>query len=124
MSCVPLVYSWDDQILPHGFFLTLVVELLQQKESEDSLHFELRNDVLQCRHEIQLIVAKRRIPGVVKLGDRKRWVDVCYTNDMRYCSQLRNVFDVAVVTVLKVFEHTGFKISNNRFLLPSSLHAL
>ena len=109
MSCVPLVYSWDEQILPHGFFLTLVVELLLQKESDDSLHFELRNDVLQCRHEIQLIVAKRRIPGVVKLGDRKRWVEVCYTSDMRYCSQLRNIIDNAVVTVLKVFEHTGLK---------------
>ena len=109
MSCVPLVYSWDEQILPHGFFLTLVVELLQQKESDDSLHFDLRNDVLQCRHEIQLIAAKRRIPGVVKLGDRKRWVEVCYTSDMRYCSQLRKVIDVAVITVLKVFEHTGLK---------------
>ena len=28
---------------------------------------------------------------------------------MRYCSQLRKVIDVAVVTVLKVFEHTGLK---------------
>ena len=109
MSCVPLVYSWDEQILPHGFFLTLVVELLRQKESNDDLHFELRKDVIQCRHEIQLIVAKRRIPGVVKLGDRKRWVEVCYSDDMRYCRQLQEVTTIAIEKVLKVFEHTGLK---------------
>ena len=109
MSCVPLVYSWDEQILPHGFFLTLVVELLRQKKSEDDLHFELRKDVIQCRHEIQLIVAKRRIPGVVKLGDRKRWVEVCYSDDMKYCRQLREVTTIAIDKVLKVFEHTGLK---------------
>ena len=109
MSCVPLVYSWDEQILPHGFFLTLVVELLRQKKSDNDLHFELRKDVIQCRHEIQLIVAKRRIPGVVKLGDRKRWVEVCYSDDMKYCRQLREVTTIAIDKVLKVFEHTGLK---------------
>ena len=109
MSCVPLVYSWDEQILPHGFFLTLVVELLRQKESNDDLHFELRKDVIQCRHEIQLIVAKRRIPGVVKLGDRKRWVEVCYSDDMRYCRQLQEVLTITINKVLKVFEHTGLR---------------
>ena len=118
MSCVPLIYSWDEQILPHGFFPTLVVELLQQKESDADLHFELRNDVIQCRHEIQLIVAKRRIPGVVKLGDRKRWVEVCYSGDMRYCAQLRVVIDVAIVTVLKVFEHTCLRFPTVGFRCP------
>ena len=107
MSCVPLVYSWDEQILPHGFFLTLVVELLRQQKSNDDLHFELRKDVIQCRHEIQLIVAKRRIPGVVKLVDRKRWVEVCYSGDMRYCFQLQEVTTVAIENVLRVFKHTG-----------------
>ena len=116
MSCVPLVYSWDEQILPHGFFLTLVVELLREKESNDDLHFELRKDVIQCRHEIQLIVAKRRIPGVVKLGDRKRWVEVCYSGDMRYCRQLQEVTSAAIENVLRVFKHTGLRSPTIGFL--------
>ena len=109
ISCVPLVYSWDDQILPRGFFLALVVELLRQKKSDDDLHFELRKDVIQCRHKFQLIVAKRRIPGVVKLEDRTRWVEVCYSDDMRYCHQLQEVMTIAIDKVLKVFEHTGLR---------------
>ena len=109
MICVPLVYSWDEQILPHGFFLTLVVELLRQKESDDDLHFELRKNVIQCRHKIQLIVAKRRIPGVVKLGDRKRWIEICYSSTTKYCKKLREITSDAVERVIKRFEHTGIK---------------
>ena len=106
-SCVPLAFTWGGRILPHGFFLTLVVVLLRRQEGGDNLHFELRKDINQCRHEIQLIVAKRRIPGVVKIVDRKRWVEVCYSDDVRYCSQLRVVVDNAIIKVQEVFEHAG-----------------
>ena len=39
MSCVPLVFTWNKQFLPHGFFLTFVVELLQK--STENHYFEL-----------------------------------------------------------------------------------
>ena len=77
-SCVPLAFVWDGRILPHDSFLALVVELLRQQEGEDNLHFELRKDVTQCRQEIQLIVAKSKIPGFLKMVNRKRWIEICY----------------------------------------------
>ena len=57
LSCVPLVFIWGECFLPHGFFLTFVVELLCQQEDEDKLYFELRKGVTQCRCEIQVVVA-------------------------------------------------------------------
>ena len=118
LSCVPLAFTWGGRILPHGFFLTLVVVLLRRQEGEDNLHFELRKDINQCRHEIQLIVAKRRIPGVVKIVDRKRWVEVCYSDDVRYCSQLRVVVDNAIIKVQEVFEHAGLEAPTIGFRCP------
>ena len=112
MSCVPLVYSWDEQILPHGFFLTFVVELLQQQESGDKLYFELREDVIQCRYVIQVTVAKKKIPGCLKLVDRKRWIEICYSCShisTKYCSQLREITSDRVERAVKRFEHTGIK---------------
>ena len=117
-SCVPLAFTWGGRILPHGFFLTLVVDLLRQQEGEDNLHFELRKDVTQCRHEIQLIVAKRRIPGVVKIVDRKRWVEVCYSDDVRYCCQLRVVVDNAIIKVREVFKHACLEAPTIGFRCP------
>ena len=110
MSCVPLVYSWDEQILPHGFFLTFVVELLQQQESGDDLYFELRKRVVQCRDVIQVSVSKNKIPGFLKLVDRKRWIEICYScSCTNYCSQVREITSDAVEMVVKRFEHTGIK---------------
>ena len=118
LSCVPLAFTWGGRILPHGFFLTLVVVLLRRQEGGNNLHFELRKDINQCRHEIQLIVAKRRIPGVVKIVDRKRWVEVCYSDDVRYCSQLRVVVDNAIIKVQDVFERAGLEAPTIGFRCP------
>ena len=44
LSCVPLVYTWDKEMLPPAFFHSLVVALLQ----EESLpHFELQEGIGQ-----------------------------------------------------------------------------
>ena len=110
MNCVPLVYSWDEQILPHGFFLTFVVELLQRRESGDDLYFELRKRVIQCRDVIQVSVSKNKIPGFLKLVDRKRWIEICYScSCTNYCSQLQEITSDVVERVVKRFEHTGIK---------------
>ena len=55
-SCVPLVFTWDERILPHGFFLTLVVELLTTKYNVEKYSFILisQKDVDQCRDMIQV----------------------------------------------------------------------
>ena len=89
-SCVPLAFTWGGRILPHGFFLTLVVELLQKKRG-DIRNFELQEDIAQCREVIQLSApdSKIDIPGFVKLVDKKRWIEICYScSTTRYCSDL------------------------------------
>ena len=93
MSCVPLVFTWDERILPHGFFLTFVVEVFQKKRGK-SFNFELRKDINQCRDVIQVTVADSKIdiPGFVKLVDKKRWIEICYScSTTRYCSDLPDI---------------------------------
>ena len=110
MSCVPLVYSWGEQILPHGFFLTFVVELLRRQKGRDKIYFQLREHVIQCRDVIQVIVADNKIPGFLKLVDRKRWIEICYScSTTNYCSKLREITSDAVERVVKRFEHTGIE---------------
>ena len=110
MSCVPLVYSWDEQILPHGFFLTFVVELLRRQEGKDKIYFQLREHVIQCRDVVQVIVAEKKIPGFLKLVDGKRWIEICYScSTTNYCSKLQEITSDAIERVVKRFEHTGIK---------------
>ena len=104
-SCVPLVFTWDERILPHGFFLTLVVELLQQKQCRENIHFDFPRNVDQCRDMIQLTVVKKQLPGVMKLVDRKRWIEIYYSSNTRYCVKLHAVISNAVEMVVKRFEH-------------------
>ena len=65
-----------------------------------------------------LIVAKRRIPGVVKIVDRKSWVEICYSDDVKYCSQLRVVVDNAIIKVQEVFKHAGLEAPTIGFRCP------
>ena len=110
MSCVPLVYSWDERILPHGFFLTCIVELFRRQKGRNKIYFQLREGVVQCRDVIQVIVAENKIPGFLKLVDRKRWIEICYScRTTNYCSKLREVTSDAVKRVVKRFKHTGIK---------------
>ena len=98
LSCVPLVFTWGECFLPHGFFLTFVVELLCQQEGEDKVYFELRKGVTQCRCEIQVVVAERCIPGFLKLIDRKRGIEICYSCNTTnyYCSKIKEITNDAV----------------------------
>ena len=75
----PLAMIWDNLILPHGFFLTVAVELLQGKSVTNGHVFELRKDQPQWRGEIQLSEANLDIPGVIKLADRQTWIQVSYS---------------------------------------------
>ena len=109
MSCVPLVFTWNKQFLPHGFFLTFVVELLQK--STENHYFELI-DVTQCRYVLQVMVAKHKIPGDLKLVDNKEWIEIqysCSIVDRKFCSKLCEITRDAVKKVVKRFEHTGIE---------------
>ena len=123
-SCVPLAFTWGGRILPHGFFLTLVVELLQKKR----FNFKLKEDIAQCREVIQMSApdSKIDIPGFVKLVDRKRWIEICYScSTTRYCSDLCEILGNAIDRVVKRFKHTGIespKIGFRCRLCPSDDH--
>ena len=107
MHSVPLVFSWGERILPHGFFFTIVVELLGKPTEEDCIRFELRNDIAQCRKEIQVNAVHCEIPGVVKLINRTRWIQVCSSSSARHCHTIYKAVNAAVEKTMKRFEHTG-----------------
>ena len=125
--CVPLAFTWGQRILPHGFFLTLVVELLQKK-CGDIHNFELQEDIAQCREVIQVSApdSKIDIPGFMKLVDKKRWIEICYScSTTRYCTDLREIISNAVDRVVKRFKHTGIESPRIGFrcrLCPSNDH--
>ena len=54
---------------------------------------------------IQLTVVKKQLPGVMKLVDRKRWIEIYYSSDNRYCVKLHAVIRNVVEMVVKRFEY-------------------
>ena len=115
----PLALLWDEElILPHGFFLTVAVELLTRLSSADGYKFELRTDVAQWREEIQVSEAKREIPGVVKLTDRKKWIQVSYSSDRSFCPLVYRHIDGATQRAVKRFQHMGMHPPKVGYICP------
>ena len=104
MSSVPLVFSWGDRFLPHGFFFTVVVELLGR---EGDYRFELRPDIAQWRGEIQVREATGRIPGVIKLTNRMKWIQVSSSSSARHCPTIYKEVNIAVEKSITRFQHTA-----------------
>ena len=102
---IPLSLSWGELILPHGLFPTVCVELLAGREG--GYVFELRRDISQRRVEIQLSVEKGRIPGVVKLSDRQRWIEVSYSGDNSYCPTVNGIVNGATQRAIARLRHMG-----------------
>ena len=115
---VPLALLWGDLILPHGFFLTVAVELLQKSRGRDSYEFELRKDKPQWRGEIQMSEVEGKIPGVVKLGDRKRWIQVSYSSASTYCPLVHQLVHSATQRAVERFHHTGIGSPTIGYICP------
>ena len=115
---IPLALSWGELILPHGFFLMVAVELLQKSRDKDDYMFELRRDKAQWRGEVQVSEAKGKIPGMVKLSDKAKWIQVSYSSDGRYCSIVHSLVDAAVQRAIKRFQHTGIGSPIPGYLCP------
>ena len=71
------------------------------------MKFELRTDIAQCREEIQVKAVHGEIPGVVKLINRTRWIQVCSSSNAEYCPTIYKAVNTAVEKTVKRFEHTG-----------------
>ena len=118
MHSVPLVFSWGERILPHGFFFTVAVELLGRSNEKGDIRFELRTDIAQCREEIQMKAVHGEIPGVVKLINRTRWIQVCSSSQARHCPTIYKAVNTAVEKTVKRFEHTGIGSPTVTVLCP------
>ena len=101
-SCDPIVFSWDKKILPHGFFPTLVVNLLQQK------YFALpKMHVEQKRHRAYLkesqIPGEIIIPGGICLVDATQWIELHYYGEnCTQCPALRINIENSISEVSKI----------------------
>ena len=122
MHSVPLVFNWDEHILPHGFFFTVVVELLGRSKKRGDIRFELRTDIAQCREEIQMKAVHGEIPGVVKLINRTRWIQVCSSSCAEYCPIIYKPVNTAINKTVKRFEHTGIGSPTVTVLCPLKHH--
>ena len=121
MHSIPLVFSWGERILPHGFFFTVAVELLSRSKEKGG-RFELRTDIAQCREEIQVNAVHNEIPGVVKLINRTRWIQVCSSSQARNCPTIYKAVNTAVEKTVKRFEHTGIGFPTVTVLCPIKDH--
>ena len=102
MTYVPLVFSWGERILPHGFFFTVAVEFLLINNS--SYSFKLRTNIPQWRDEVQVSERDGKIPGVIKLSNRVRWIQVSSSSSPRHCPTINKAVSVAVQKACKRFE--------------------
>ena len=119
MDSVPLVFSWDDRMLPQGFFFTVVVELLSKSSRDRDYTFKPRNDVPQLREEIQLREEKDEIQGVVELGNRKTWIKVSFSGDVEDCPKIYKEVNAAInETLRKPFQQQLSKEPTVTFLCP------
>ncbi len=61
---------------------------------------------------------KLKIPGVVKLTDRQRWIQVSYSGDKSYCSRVHGVVISAIERASKRIQHTGIGSPTIGYVCP------
>ena len=86
------------------------------------IKFELRTDIAQVREEIQMKAVNGEMPGVVKLMNRTRWIQVCSSSQARHCPTIYKAVNTAVEKTVKRFEHTGIGSPTVTFLCPIKDH--
>ena len=68
---------------------------------------------------IQLSERERKIPGVIKIINRKQWIQISYSGDIIHCPKIFKVTDVAVRKAVERFKaHTGIKSPTMTCLCP------
>ena len=77
-NCDPLVFKWNDKIIPCSFFPTLVANLLQHKASFSLPKKEVRH---QYRHRVSIRCLK--LPGLLCLVDATHWIELHYSTPRR-----------------------------------------
>lgn len=119
-------FSWDERILPHGFFFTAAIELLSMPvHSVDDYNFQLCTKESQWLDEISVHEKHGKIPGIVKLTNRTSWIQVSTSSGKEYCLSIRKAVDAAIEKAVERFKHTGIDSPRPVSLCPhhpSSYH--
>ena len=102
MFSIPLVFSWGERLLPHGFFFTVAIEMMGQY---GEYKFELCTTVDQWRREIQVSEVAGKIPGVVKLTNKIKWIQISTTSNPKNCRTIYKIVKSAIQKTVKRFKH-------------------
>ena len=102
-SCVPVGFTWNNCLLPHGFFFTVAIELLG---TASDYIFQLSTTQYQCRQEIVFHEKSHKIPGIVKLIDRITWIQVSTNSPVKHCPVIFKSVEKAVCKAIARFKRT------------------
>ena len=102
-SCVPVGFTWNNCLLPHGFFFTVAIELLG---TASDYIFQLSTTQYQCRQEIVFHEKSHKIPGIVKLIDRITWIQVSTNSPVKHCPVIFKSVEKAVHKAIARFKRT------------------
>ena len=100
---VPFGFTFENRILPHGFFFTFAIAFLGTTFSD--YVFKLCDKLHQCRHKLIFQEKNCRIPGTVTLTNRNTWIQVS-TNPVEYCPIIFKSVEIAIHKAIARFKRT------------------
>ena len=122
-KCTPVGFTFNNHILPHGFFFTVVIAFLS---ASSDFVFELCPSKRQFRQEIVFEEKSHIIPGTVTLTDRNTWIQVS-TNISepvelkKYCPNIFKSVKNAIDKAMARFERTK-KLDSPIFVSLCTIH--
>ena len=96
-------FTWNNCLLPHGFFFTVAIELLC---TASDYIFQLSTTQYQCRQEIVFHEKSHKILGIVKLTDRITWIQVNTNSPVKHCPVIFKSVEKAVCKAIARFKRT------------------
>ena len=96
--CDPLVFTWENKIVPHGFFPTLIANLLQQ----ESVFTLPRLEKEQKRHRVYLKCRNLKFPGAICVVDATLWLELHYYGNQKYCPEIRTMVEKSISEVSRI----------------------
>ena len=92
----PLIATQEESILPPGFFMMLIIQLIEDESG--ILSCNPSKEAVQYRNAIMLLVNKSSSTsrGGLTVFDKKRWVEFNYSGPASSCSHLRSIISRAL----------------------------
>ena len=99
---VPFGFTFENCILPHGFFFSVAIAFLATTFS--NYVFKLCDKLHQCRQELVFQEKNCRIPSTVTLTNRNTWIQVSTTSPVEYCPIIFKSVEIAVHKAITRFK--------------------